>query len=198
LENWIPRHRFGFTPSVPKLPDKIARAISVARELAGPRVVDALGSLPAMKKSSFSLAAVALAAAFCFSGCDTFNSRAREKSAVYNSLPASTQQRLERGKINVGDTQDMVYIALGNPEEKRDVTTASGTQTVWVYKTYWEQYEGSAWVGWHRVIVPAPNGRGYMVYHEPITQDLYRTHVDEVIRVTFANGVVSTVEQQKR
>ena len=151
-----------------------------------------------MKNSTLPLTLAVAVAAFSLSGCDTFSSRAQEKSEVYNSLPAHTQQRLERGKINVGDTQDMVYIALGNPEEKRDVTNASGSQTTWVYKTYWEQYEGTAWVGWHRVIVPAANGRGYLIYHEPVTQDLYRTRVDEVIRVTFANNVVTAVEQQKR
>ena len=151
-----------------------------------------------MKKSTLSLSLAALAAAFYLTGCDTFKARAEEKSDTYNSLSTGTQKRLERGKINVGDTQDMVYIALGNPEEKRDVSTSDGTQTVWLYKTYWEQYEGTAWVGWHRVIVPAAGGRGYVVFHEPITQDIYRTHLDEVIRVTFANNVVSSVEQQKR
>lgn len=131
-------------------------------------------------------------------GCSTFSARAREKSAVYDALPARTQQRLERGKINVGDTQDMVYIALGEPDEKRDVATAAGHQSIWVYKTYWQQYEGSAWVGWHRVIVPAGDGRHFAIYHEPITEDIYRTHLDEVIRVTFADNIVGSVEQQKR
>jgi hypothetical protein len=140
----------------------------------------------------------ALTAAFGLAGCDTFKSRAREKSEVYDSLSPRTQKRLERGKINPGDSTDMVYIALGEPDEKRDVTTARGTGTVWVYRTYWEQYEGSAWVGWHREIEPAPGGRGYVIFHEPITQDVYRTHIDEVIRVTFADGKVTVVEQNKR
>src|SRR4051812_8655355 len=105
-------------------------------------------------KTSLPLALAAFTAAFYFSGCDTFRTRAAEKSEVYNALSPGEQRRLERGKINVGDTQDMVYIALGNPEEKRNVTTAGGDQTVWIYRTYWQQYEGTAWVGWHRVIVP--------------------------------------------
>ena len=141
--------------------------------------------------------AVAVAAAF-LAGCNTFNSRARQMSAVYDQLPASEQQRLQRGAINVGDTPEMVYIALGNPDERRDVMNADGTQTMWVYKTYWQQYEGTAWLGYRRVIVPARNGRGYVVFHEPVTQDVYRTHVDDVIRVSFANGTVKQVEQTRR
>ncbi|MCX6954876.1 MAG: hypothetical protein NTV51_22185 [Verrucomicrobia bacterium] len=151
-----------------------------------------------MNKTSFLLPLAALAAAVLLGGCDTFNKRADEKSAVFDALSPATQKRLERGKIHVGDSEDLVYIALGNPDEKRQVTRADGTEAVWVYRTYWEQYEGRAWVGWRRIVVPAAGGRGYVVYHEPVTQDIYRTRVDEVIRVTFTKGVVSVVEQNKR
>jgi hypothetical protein len=144
---------------------------------------------------SLSLAAVVVS---LFAGCNSFQSRARQMSGVYDQLPASEQQRLERGAINVGDTPEMVYIALGNADERRDIMTADGTQTVWIYKSYWQQYEGTAWLGYRRVIVPARSGRGYVIFHEPVTQDVYRTHVDDVIRVTFANGVVQQVEQQRR
>jgi hypothetical protein len=151
-----------------------------------------------MKKTiSLSLLA-ALAATVGFTGCNSFASRARERSETFESLAPAEQQRLQRGAIAVGDTQDMVYIALGQPDERRDITTADGTQTAWVYKSYWQQYEGQAWLGYRRVIVPARNGRGYVIYHEPVTQDVYRTHVDDRIRVTFYNGVVNTVEQQMR
>jgi hypothetical protein len=140
----------------------------------------------------------AAAVALLVAGCNTFNSRAREMSGVYDNLPASDQQRLQRGTINVGDTPEMVYIALGNPDERRETLTADGANNTWIYKSYWQQYEGTAWLGYRRVIVPARNGRGYVIYHEPVTQDVYRTHVDESIRVTFANGVVSQVDQQRR
>ena len=131
-------------------------------------------------------------------GCNTFNSRARQMAGVYDQLPASDQQRLQRGTINVGDTPEMVYIALVNPDEQRDVLNADGAQNVWIYRTYWQQYEGTAWLGYRRVIVPTRTGRGYAIFHEPVTRDIYRTRADEVIRVTFANGVVSQVEQQRR
>jgi hypothetical protein len=117
-------------------------------------------------------------------------------SATYESLPPEARDRLQRGAINVGDTPDMVYIALGNPDERRDIQTADGAQTVWVYKTYWDQYQGTAWVGYWRVFVPTR--RGYAVFHEPVTQDIYRSHADDRIRITFNRGVVSTVEQTQR
>ncbi len=138
------------------------------------------------------------ATALVLAGCNTFNARARQMSAVYDQLPASEQQRLQRGVIGIGDSPEMVYIALGNPDERRDILNADGTQTTWIYKSYWQQYEGQAWLGYRRVIVPSRSGRGYVVFHEPVTQDVYRTHVDDKIRVTFANGVVQSVEQTQR
>jgi len=150
-------------------------------------------------KTRFSLHLPIAAAMLMFvAGCNSFQSRARQMSAVYDQLPAAEQQRLQRGLISVGDTPEMVYIALGNPDEQRDVLNADGSRNVWVYKSYWQQYEGTAWLGYRRVIVPASNGRGYVIFHEPVTQDVYRTHVDDVIRVTFANGVVQQVEQNRR
>ena len=41
-------------------------------------------------------------------------------------------------------------------------------------------------------------GGRYAVIHEPVAQDVYRTHVDEAIRVTFERGVVAGVDQQRR
>jgi hypothetical protein len=148
--------------------------------------------------SIISSSVVAAVAAFSLAGCDTFQSRAREKSATYEALPSGTQERLQRGAINVGDTPDMVYIALGHPDEKRQTTTNDGTSETWIYRTYWEQYEGTAWAGWRRIIVPAANGRGYVIFHEPVRREIYSTHADEVIRVTLNRGAVVSVEQSQR
>lgn len=151
-----------------------------------------------MKARISILLAAAAGAVVFLGGCNSFNARARQMSAVYDQLPATEQQRLQRGAIGIGDSPEMVYIALGNPDERRDVTTADGTHTTWIYRTYWQQYEGTAWLGYRRVIVPARDGRGYVVFHEPVTQDVYRTHVDDRFRVTFSNGTVSQIEQTNR
>lgn len=137
-----------------------------------------------------------VAALAALSGCNSFNTRARQMAGTYETLPPETQQRLERGAVNVGDTPDMVYIALANADERRDIQTADGTESVWIYRTYHDEYQGTAWMGYRRVLVPTR--RGYAVYHEPIAQDIYRTHVDDRIRVTFRNGVVNRVEQVTR
>ena len=61
---------------------------------------------------------LAAAAALLLAGCSTFESRSKEKAAVFNSLDTSTQERLKKGEIALGDTAEMVYLALGNPDER--------------------------------------------------------------------------------
>lgn len=134
-------------------------------------------------------------AALTLAGCSTFESRARERSETYASLDPGTRQRLERGAVNVGDTEDMVYIALGEPDEKRERKTEQRQQTIWIYRTYWQEYEGSKWVGWRRYIVPGP-GNHYRIFHEPVSRDIYRQRSTDVIRVTFADERVTAVDQQ--
>ena len=147
-----------------------------------------------MKKTTL-LATLGLAAAALFlGGCSTFESRANEKSAVFNALPEATQNRLELGKINVGDTEDLVYIALGEPTEKRQITRSEGTAAVWTYRTYYNEYAGSAWAGYRCYLVRTP--RGYAVYSEPITQDVYYSHAEDRIRVAFEKGVVTAIDQR--
>jgi hypothetical protein len=127
-------------------------------------------------------------------GCSTFNSRAQQKAAVYNTLAPQTQQRLEKGKISIGDTQDMVFIALDTPDAKRDITTANGAESVWIYKTYWEDYAGTGWVGWHRYYEPRMDG-AFSIFHERVPLALTRTRVADVIRITFKDGKVISVDQ---
>src|ERR1051326_4214248 len=116
-----------------------------------------------MKTSSYVFLASFATAGIFFSGCNTFEHRAEQKAETFNSLDASTQQRLKQGNIEIGDTPDMVYIALGVPDSKRQRLTSDGRELVWIYKTYYQDYEGSALVGYHRYFVPAGPNR-YIVH----------------------------------
>lgn len=138
-----------------------------------------------------------LVVAAALAGCSTFERRAEEKSATFNQLDEATRQRLKERDITVGDTQDMVYIALGVPDEKRDRLSLDGSETTWVYNAYWQEYQGQALVGYRRHVVFDPGSRRYRVYYTPVSQSVYAEREEERIRVTFNNGTVSSVEQVK-
>ncbi len=131
-------------------------------------------------------------------GCNTFERRAREKSAVFGALDATTQARLQARQIEVGDTQDMVYIALGAPDEKRDIVTPGGRTTIWVYSAYWQEYQGTRLVGFRRNVIYDPVSKSYRVLHEPDIQPVYASRVEDRVRITFQDGHVTVVEQAQR
>ncbi|MGA3007139.1 MAG: lipoprotein [Opitutaceae bacterium] len=68
------------------------------------------------------------------SGCNTINHRISEKSDVFNRLDLKAQAEIRLGKVEVGYTPDMVYIALGRPD-RIDGST-------WHYKLYFEEGAG--------------------------------------------------------
>jgi hypothetical protein len=92
----------------------------------------------------------------------------------------------------------MVYIALGPPDARHEKVTAKGGETTWIYKTYYEQYEGMEHVGYRRIAFFDPADHDYHVYYEPVSEPIYSEHEEDSIRVTFVNGKVTAIEQNKR
>jgi outer membrane protein assembly factor BamE (lipoprotein component of BamABCDE complex) len=146
--------------------------------------------LPTLLK--LTLAAGALAA---LAACNTFDRRAKEKDTVFRTLDAATQIRLEARQIEVGDTQDMVYIALGVPDEKREQASSTGKTSTWIYSAYWQEYQGTRMVGYRRVVAYDPVTKAYRVHHEPDFQPVYTPRVEDRVRITFQDGRVTVVEQ---
>lgn len=128
-------------------------------------------------------------------GCNTFATRAEQKSETFNSLDPATKDRLHQGMINVGDTPDMVYIALGVPDAKRQKVTASGREVSWIYRTYYQDYWGPELVGYHRYFAPYGGRGAWAVYWGPIDPALRYERSEDNMRVTFMNGRVTAVEQ---
>lgn len=147
-------------------------------------------------KIIFPLLAVLLGVAL--TGCDTFDRRARQKAAVFEALAPEQREKLRRGEIELGNTPDMVYIALGAPNERREKATPNGQEMTWVYNTYFQQYEGEFHAGYRRYVVFDPRSRRYIIYHEPVYTDVYSEHEEENIRIKFRDNRVIEIEQPKR
>jgi hypothetical protein len=130
-------------------------------------------------------------------GCQTVNDRIKEKPEVFASVDAATQDKIKQGIIDLGYTEDMVYLALGKPDQKRESVTAAGKSTTWVYNTYYERYDGTHFAGYHRSLYFDPYLRSYRVYYQPVFADAYAQEKEERIRVVFTNGKVTALEQAK-
>ena len=134
---------------------------------------------------------------FALASCDTFDRRSKEKASTFESLSPAAREKLKRGVIEIGNTPDMVYIALGAPDEKHETTTASTHETTWVYNSYHQEYEGNVRSGYHRMLVFDPVTRRYAVFYEPIYTDIYSEHAEENIRIKFRDERVVEIEQPK-
>jgi hypothetical protein len=135
------------------------------------------------------------AAALVLTGCQSVDSRIRENPQLFASLDAQTQAKIRQGIIELGYTHDMVYLALGAPDQKRESRSVNGTTTLWIYSTYYERYDGRHFVGYNRRVYWDPYLRSYRVHYLPVYADAYRPEVEERIRITFENGRVSAIEQ---
>jgi len=129
------------------------------------------------------------------SACSSFESRAREKLGLFSALEASTQARLKAQNIQIGDTVDMVYLALGKPNEKLEKITAAGFAGTWIYSAYWDEYQGTRLVGYRRDVAYNPSTKNYQVSYRPDYQPVYAPRVEDRLRVTFDAGRVTAVEK---
>ena len=133
--------------------------------------------------------------ATALAGCNTFERRAEEKSDTFFSLDEATRERLRERKLHIGDTLDMVYIAMGAPDERRVRHSADGSDTTWVYNAYWQEYQGEVLMGYRRYVVRDSETGRYRIYYEPVRESVFAPREEERIRVTFRDGRVTAIEQ---
>lgn len=131
-------------------------------------------------------------------GCSTIESRIRANQDVFDALPPEAQERVRQGRIEIGDTLDVVRIALGDPDETRTRTTAAGTNVVWVYNRYFTRYHGTATVGYHRRLAVDNAGKVTGVYYVPVREEIRSTESEPRITIEFAEGRVLSIEQVER
>jgi len=77
-----------------------------------------------------------VAAVGLLSGCKSLmNRRIAAHQEAWQALSEQDQHRLSQGHVLLGDTEEMVLIALGPPDEVLPITTQDGQkQTVWQYE----------------------------------------------------------------
>lgn len=139
--------------------------------------------------------AVLLTTLLALAGCNTFERRAQKKADVFATLSPETRARLEKEIIQVGDSADMVYIALGAPDQKRGTTTGAGETITWIYTRQWQEYQGQAHGGFVQRAIRDPKTGATVVYLEPVSRPVYATREQPVQRIFFTDGKVSVIEK---
>lgn len=137
---------------------------------------------------------IAVLAAGCVTEDDSPRQVFERRAAKCPLFPAEARERLQRGEVLPGDTQEMVWVARGDPGRKSSRLAAGQTNELW---TYFEpghatdaasrSYSSS----WHPTILAG----GRMVYvRDPVWVAEGPARAVEVLRVEFASNRVVSVE----
>lgn len=91
-----------------------------------------------MKNSRYYLPGLALTA-LLFVGCESngIANRINERSAVFAALSPEQKQNIENGLVAPGDTQDMTYMALGQPTSIETKQVEENEVEMWVYRRFY-------------------------------------------------------------
>ena len=132
-------------------------------------------------------------------GCSTPESRIAKNPEIFNRLTQEEQNLIREGKVAIGFDQEMVRLAVGEPDRIWTRTDAEGSSESWSYTTYetadgfplyrgfYHRYYG----GWGR-----PWGYGHAYYPYYLSYPSRRDR--EVFKVVFKEGRVISIEQETR
>lgn len=78
---------------------------------------------------------------FLFAGCASPARRIKQNQELFDSFPVATQARIRGGQIDLGFTEEMTRIALGDPQRTLVRRTAEGEVKIWLYIDTIQRYE---------------------------------------------------------
>lgn len=141
-------------------------------------------------KSTSSLLAFALAC-ILLCGCSTPSSRIKKQQVLFDTYPVSVQDTIKSGKVNIGFTKDMTYMALGNPNRKYTRRTASGTSEIWSYTSSYSTPSRQRVEGSFRIRDAAGN---YRTVRDSVWVDVNQDIEYETKRIEFQDDIVTAIE----
>ena len=105
-----------------------------------------------MKRHLFSWALLASIAtgALLFTGCSTVSSRINANQEAFSGLSPEQQALVRQGKISAGMSQQAVYMAWGEPQQKATGMMRNTPTETWVYTAStaaYGPYYGPGWYG---------------------------------------------------
>lgn len=145
-----------------------------------------------MKTSKLYLVVSALLLAVGLAGCATPEARIKKNPEIFARLSVAEQDMIKKGAVGVGFDQEMVKLALGEPDRILARTDAKGTTEVWSYMTF----DGDDGHPLYRGYYHRYYGWGSSFY--PYYLNYPSRRMREQLKVQFdAGGKVASVEQEK-
>lgn len=141
-------------------------------------------------KKSMPILFVCHVAVLLLASCATPERRSREYPELFQSYGSDVQQRVLSGRVEVGDTPHMAYVALGAPTRIYERSTGDGFSTVWSYVRYdaRRRYE-SVRADWRYTDA---EGRSRVI-NDTLDLTLEDSVAVEMLRLVFENSRVAEI-----
>jgi outer membrane protein assembly factor BamE (lipoprotein component of BamABCDE complex) len=121
-------------------------------------------------------------------GCSTPEARIQRNPAAFDRCTPQQQELIKQGRVAIGFDQDMVRLALGDPDRVTIRTDAAGQSEVWRYVTYETDDGVLLYTGYyHRFCGPV-----IYPYYLDYASRTERDH----FRVVFKDGKVISIEEE--
>jgi hypothetical protein len=132
---------------------------------------------------------------FLLVGCSTPASRIKERPEVFAALTPEQQAAVQAGRVELGFTPDMAYLALGRPDRTYLRTTAQGAAEVWAYLDATTRSERQMVTGTFRY----RDAEGRLRHaNDSVWVDVQVRDEYERLRLEFTDGRVSAIDRAQR
>ena len=146
-----------------------------------------------MKRFKFGLVVGAFWWVVVLTGCATPEARIQKNPLVFARLTPAQQEMIKKGQAGVGFDQEMVRLALGEPDRILARTDAQGTAEIWSYMIYDSSDGVLLYRGfYHRYYAWGDPFYPYYLNHSA------RRMLEQLKIVYDASGKVASIEQEKR
>lgn len=135
------------------------------------------------------IAVVVCALVSFFAGCATPERRISQNPEAFSKLSPGDQQLIREGKIAVGFTEEMVKLALGDPDKVYTRTDENGDSIAWSYTTYETDTGVILYRGFYHRYWCDP-------FYYPYYTSFGNRRDHEYLKVVFKDGRVSVIERQ--
>jgi outer membrane protein assembly factor BamE (lipoprotein component of BamABCDE complex) len=129
-----------------------------------------------------------LAGLVLLAGCSTPDRRIENNPEAFNRCTPQQQELIKQGQIAIGFNQEMVRLALGDPDRTTTRTDASGQSEVWHYVTYETDDGALLYTGYYH------HFRGPVFY--PYYLDYPERKEHDRFKVEFKAGKVVSIEEE--
>jgi len=110
-------------------------------------------------------------------------------------LEPKIRSQVQKGIIEPGFTPEMVYLALGKPNEPADSLVDATTNGTWVYLDFSGKPDAIVRAGFRRRVVYDPAHKGEVIVTEPLDPKAYPNLRANSLQVTFKDGRVVDIQR---